>query len=336
MKRANGTGSVYKLGGKRRKPWAVRVTAGWTQEGKQVLKYLGTYTTKREANEALSRYISDPYDIENSKLTLAEVYGKWFETAKLSESTMKNYRTGWNKCAAIHNKIMKDIKVMHIEGIMAENKPSGQKQIKSCLNQVYTYAERNEIISKNIISLIDIEYAEPVREKIPFTADQIEKLLRYEDHHFADTPKILLYTGMRINELFGIKSVDVNLEKRYMIGGSKTKAGKRRIIPIHDAIFPIIEKWYDQGNTYLITSIRGRKVIYRNYHEKFWKMLQQEMDFTQTPHDARHTFITEAGKQGLERTAIQKIVGHKGADITDHYTHRTKEELIDEINKLRY
>ena len=336
MKRANGTGSIYKLGGRRRKPWAVRVTAGWSTEGKQILKYLGTYTTKREANEALSRYIAEPYNIENTKMTLSQVYELWVKSTKLSESTMKNYRTGYNKCKALQGKVMKDIKVAHIEAILAENKPSGQKQIKSCLNQLYIYAEKNEIVSKNLSELVEIDYAEAVREKIPFTPDQIEKLLRYTDHHFADTPTILLYTGMRINELFGIKTADVNLEKRYMIGGSKTKAGKRRIIPIHEAIYPIIEKWYNKGHEYLITSIRGKQVIYSNYHEKFWKALQQEMGFAQTPHDARHTFITAAGKQGIDRNAIQKIVGHKGADITDHYTHRTKDELIDEINKLKY
>jgi integrase len=336
MKRANGTGSIYKLGGKRRKPWAVRITAGWTPEGKQILKYLGTYTTKREANEALSRYIVEPYNIENTKMTLSQVYDLWLKSTKLAEATMKNYRTGYNKCKAIHSKVMKDIKVAHIEEILAENKPAGQKQIKSCLNQLYIYAEKNEIVSKNIAALVEVDQSEPTREKIPFTADQIRALLSYEDHHYADTPKILLYTGMRINELFGIKTENVNLEKRYMVGGNKTPSGKKRIIPIHEAIYPIIERWYNQGNEYLITTVRGKQVLYGNYHEKFWKPLQQEMGFTQTPHDARHTFITAAGLQGIDRTAIQKIVGHKGASITDHYTHRTKEELIDQINILEY
>lgn len=36
MKLPNGYGSVFKLGGNRRRPWAVRVTVGWTEEGKQV------------------------------------------------------------------------------------------------------------------------------------------------------------------------------------------------------------------------------------------------------------------------------------------------------------
>lgn len=48
MRNINGYGSVYKLSGKRRKPWCVRITKGWEGE-KQVREILGTYKTKEEA-----------------------------------------------------------------------------------------------------------------------------------------------------------------------------------------------------------------------------------------------------------------------------------------------
>ena len=53
MKNGNGTGNIYKMKDKSRKPWAVRVTTGYTLEGKQIRKYIGTYETKREAQESL-------------------------------------------------------------------------------------------------------------------------------------------------------------------------------------------------------------------------------------------------------------------------------------------
>ena len=36
MKNSNGSGSISKLKGKRRKPWVVRFTTGYTSEGKQI------------------------------------------------------------------------------------------------------------------------------------------------------------------------------------------------------------------------------------------------------------------------------------------------------------
>ena len=59
MKNANGEGSVYKLKGKRRKPWVVSVTVGY-EEGKQKRKVLGTFLTKKEAQIELLAYLDNP------------------------------------------------------------------------------------------------------------------------------------------------------------------------------------------------------------------------------------------------------------------------------------
>lgn len=43
MRNPNSYGQIIKLGGQRRRPFAVRITTGWTADGKQVQKYLGYY-----------------------------------------------------------------------------------------------------------------------------------------------------------------------------------------------------------------------------------------------------------------------------------------------------
>lgn len=74
LKNPNGYGSVFKLSGNRRKPWAVRITTGWTEEGKQTYEYLGYFTTRQEAMIALADYNSNPYDLSAGKITFKEVY----------------------------------------------------------------------------------------------------------------------------------------------------------------------------------------------------------------------------------------------------------------------
>ena len=39
MRNPNGFGSIIKLGGNRRKPYAVRVTVGWDKDGKQQKRF---------------------------------------------------------------------------------------------------------------------------------------------------------------------------------------------------------------------------------------------------------------------------------------------------------
>ena len=62
MKRANGDGSVYKIGGKRRKPFGARITVGWqidpnTGSARQIYQSIGTFATRVEAETALNNYL---------------------------------------------------------------------------------------------------------------------------------------------------------------------------------------------------------------------------------------------------------------------------------------
>lgn len=71
MKRPNGSGSVVKLSGKRRKPYAIYITDGVlvTSEGtvKQKKKCLGYFECKKEALIELEKYnISKKFEAQNS------------------------------------------------------------------------------------------------------------------------------------------------------------------------------------------------------------------------------------------------------------------------------
>ena len=77
MKLPNGYGSVVNLGKRRRKPYAARITTGWTEDGKQKKKYLGYYKTRQEAMKALADYNENPFDLATREVTFAELYEKW-------------------------------------------------------------------------------------------------------------------------------------------------------------------------------------------------------------------------------------------------------------------
>ena len=70
MKRANGSGTVYKLRHKKlRKPYRAVITIGWTEDGKPIKKSLGTFATQSEAYQALSTYATNPDAFEERKIT---------------------------------------------------------------------------------------------------------------------------------------------------------------------------------------------------------------------------------------------------------------------------
>lgn len=60
MKNSNGSGSICKLKEKRRNPYYVRATIEFSSDDKQIRKSIGTFATKREAQEALHSYSKNP------------------------------------------------------------------------------------------------------------------------------------------------------------------------------------------------------------------------------------------------------------------------------------
>lgn len=325
--RGNGEGSVVKLGGKRKRPYAARVTTGWTAEGRQMFKYINYFETKTLAKQALSNYLINPYDLDANKLTAQDVFDKWVETAKFSEEVLKNYRRVIEK-SGLSKKIFKDIKLIQLEEAARELTPAMQKRWKAAWKNLYTYAMKADIVNKNLADLMELDkYV--AKEKDSINPNDIKLIMQGDDN----IAKILLYTGMRINELLSIKSSNVNLQERIMIGGSKTEAGKDRRIPLHKDIMPIIEDLLSNGTEYLVTDEKGKKVKYNNYLTKVW---HKNMD-GYVIHQTRHSFISRAVKLELNQQVLKAIVGHSSSDVTSSvYTHIDDEQLRDFIDKFNF
>ena len=139
---------------------------------------------------------------------------------------------------------------------------------------------------------------------------------------------------MRPNELLNIKKTDVFLDENYMIGGSKTEAGKNRIIPIHSRIKPLIERRLNNPTNYLIASSRDMQFTYASFKER-WDKMTVKLDLDYLPYDCRHTCATRLDNAKANKICIKLILGHKIADITDGiYTHKNITQLIETINLL--
>ena len=148
---------------------------------------------------------------------------------------------------------------------------------------------------------------------------------------------IMIYTGWRIGELLAMRTDDVDLTEWTMRGGSKTEAGKNRLVPIHSRIRPLIERLYDPDREYLIPSPDGnRPLSYYTYRDVYFRRVTEQLGMPDhRPHDCRHTFASEADSAEMNKLCIKRIMGHASQDITDRvYTHKTIEELRREIEKI--
>ena len=339
MRLPNGYGTVYKLSGKRRNPFIVRVTIGWSDEGKQLLKTIGFYPTRQEGLNALAEYNTNPYDIDKGKITFAEVFDKWSNEhyPKVSDNAIVNYNVAYKYCSPLYTMRFVDLRKSHLQSVVDNSGKAypTRKLIKTLLNQLSKYAIENDIVEKQYSQFIDVGKNEGKLKRVPFSQEEIDTLFKNDNFDFVDTILIMIYSGMRIGELLSLETKNIYLDKRYMIGGIKTEAGKDRVIPINKKIEKYIQKYYNPNNQYLITNFKGEQMKYSNYRREKFDNIMEKLKMNHNPHECRHTFASLMDSAGANKLCVKRIIGHASPDLIDKvYTHKDIQELIKTIDLI--
>lgn len=328
MKLPNGYGSVSKLSGRRRNPYIVRITVG------DARRTLGCYHTRKDALSALAEYNRDPYSLDVRAITFADVYRQWYarRSSEVSTGVAQRYTYLYSKCAPIADKPIADLRLVHLQATVddAQLTPVVSNQLKSLLFMVYQYAIKQDIVNVNYAERVDTgKKPKTQNPHVPFTPQEIALLWEHVGDKFVPCVLILIYTGMRESELVTMRREDVHLADGYMVGGIKTDAGKRRIIPIHSKIAPIVSDLYARGLAYLTDNTS------RQLFEQRFAACMRRLGLTHRTHDCRHTFASLMDEAGANRSSLKRIMGHAGGDVTDSvYIHKTVENLKQEIEKI--
>lgn len=360
MRNPNGYGGISKLSGNRRRPYRVKITTSWdfdekTGKMKQKCATLGYYATRKEAMVALAEYHKNPYDLDRAKVTFGEVYEKWAaeKFPKMKPASIGLYKAAYKKLAPIKDMKLIDLKKKELQAVLddcSNYSTTMQSKIKAIMRAVFTWCLENDYLDKDYSQFVSINAPKDIEQKHKaFTKEEIQLLwdnvklpipFRYSkkdvrDIYPVDLILIMIYTGLRPGELLQIRTENVYLEKRYMVGGLKTEAGKDRIIPIHEKIFPLIKARYEAAGEWLVPYKSDHPLNMNQYRNSFFDPVMDKLDLKHLPHDGRHTFATFADRSNLKDHHIQLIMGHKVKNFTkDVYTDVSAEDLIKAVNKI--
>lgn len=339
MKLPNGMGSIELINNSnRRKRYRVRKTVEWNENGTQIRKTIGYAKDWHEGYKMLIEYNDNPYDLDIRNMTFEEWFKKWIENQK------KKGVKRWDKndyslkhCYNIKDVPIIELKTTHFQKVIDDMNNLAyetKKIVKSSMKQTVEFAIKNDApILQNYVEYIELGEATKSEQHIPFTKEEKQKLWDNLNIGFIDLIIISNYTGLRPNELLNIKTESIFLDKKYMRGGSKTTAGKDRVIPMHEKIIPLINKWFDSDNKYLFT-LDDKKIKYDKYLEMF-KLICAKLDFQHLPYDCRHTCATDLDNKEANEVCKRLILGHAMKDITSRvYTHKQIGQLIETINLL--
>lgn len=287
---------------------------------------------------ALAEYNANPYDLSKRKLTYTEVYEKYCQERYLNKNTPipNPYVAAFNRSKSLHQMLFIDIRTGNIQDAIdsCDKGYASKKNVRVLASLLFKYAMPNDLVDKNYAELAALPPQENSTKHKPFSADELALLWRAEGDLGAQFALIYSYTGLRPTELLRIKTENVFLKDRYMMGGMKTAAEKNRAIPIAEKIYPFIATWYNPANEYLVT-IDNEHVSSYNKLRKYWERSPVLRSMDHLPHDGRHTCSTMLNNVGVPEVLIQKILGHAGKNITQKvYTHKTLKQLIDTINLI--
>lgn len=324
LKRANGTGTVYKLQGRRTRPWVAA-------KGKTIIGYFGKKTA---ALEALARLQGRSVD-EVYNWTFTEVYEAWKDEhfREIGVKGTESYERAYDVFEPLHNRKFRELRTADYQAIMDKYRDKSHSllsKFKQLATQMSQWGIRQELITTNFASFIKLP-ENVKKEKDIFSKEDIQKL-EADGSQAAKLTLMMIYTGMRIGELFGLRTE--NVHETYVIGGEKTEAGMNRIIPIRSEGRKYFAefKQHAKGDL-LISGYSGQKVIANFRNRDFYPLLERLGISKKTPHATRHTFASWAVANNIKPELLQKMLGHADYSTTANiYEHFDIDQLVNAID----
>lgn len=322
-KRPNGSGTVYRLQGRRSRPWVAA-------KNKVIVGY---YPTKKDAVEALER-LSGQSLTERYNMTFAEVFEAWSAEhyPEVGPKGVEAYNRAFDVFAPLHDKLFRSLRTADFQTVLDPHMAKSHSTVnkyKQLITQMSSWAIREEMISTNFAKFVRLP-ENVKKEKEIFSDAEIQKL----EADGSDAAKIvlmLLYTGMRIGELFSLPLSDYH--ESYVVGGEKTEAGRNRIIPIRPEGKQYFAYFAKQATgEMLLSGYDGQKVPANFRRRDYYPLLDRLGIERKTPHATRHTYASRAVKEGLPPEMLQKILGHADYSTTANiYTHIDAQTLVDAV-----
>ena len=343
-KRGNGQGCVYRMpNGK----WKAEVTLGYDEvDGKLKRKKVTKtgFETKKDALAYIPQ-LQQTVTVIDKGIKFKDLFKKWIEghTAKVGKSTIDNYKYVYKYFDSISYVEVAKLRTEHLQKCI-DDCPQGRRtkeNMKAVGTSVFRLAMQLDIVDRNYAEYIYIP-KEDKTERLAFSTEQLQTMWEHIDT-VPDLKYVLIlcYTGMRIGEMMEAKTTTLNLKERYFITGSKTEAGKDRIITIAPEILPFFDD-FGKGE-YLFFPDRKKPPTLKRFRANTYypalaevglDALAEDGSHLYTPHCCRHTFATMMKEVDAPNTDKQKLIGHSKFEMTAKYTHTDVESLRNITDKL--
>ncbi len=334
--------------------------------GKPIRTNRQGFNTKKEAEMAYYKLLSEYKDKIEGKITFEKVYKEW----------LLNYEKGvadatYNKVTSyFNNHILPSLGHYYIHKITLQDVQisvnkwaehySDVKPLRNYTRKVFRFAIQNKYIKENPCEFVMIPKKEVIiqENKIEnyFEKEELLEFLKYVE---KDLPfmwyayfRLIAYSGIRRGESLALKWSDIDLKKKTMSihknlstdkkGKTKlkdTKNHKNRTIQLDDLTLQILRKHKLNQKPYKLDLVfpntSGNYMALTKPAKKINKITKNHKLKKVTLHGLRHTHCSLLFAAGADLKQVQIRMGHRDIKTTlNIYTHLTKEKHEETVNKF--
>lgn len=146
--------------------------------------------------------------------------------------------------------------------------------------------------------------------------------------------ELMYATGLRVSELASLKWANINrVQQTLRVIG---KGNKEREVPYGEEADIWLSRWLDvrKAESSFLFPSRGSHIT----RQTLWQCVnsyakQAGIYPLPSPHVLRHAFATHLLNHGADLRVVQTLLGHENITTTEIYTHVSRNQLHDEVNR---
>lgn len=382
MSRKDNKGRVLKTGESQRKDGSYMYR--WTEPlaKKRQTVYAKTLNELREKeNQIIKEEIIYGNTYSQGRITVNELLKEYMDQQKrmVKKTTFSKYKYLYNiiKKSFVSEMKIRDVKTSTAKKLCkywqdeCEYNFGTIQNLKTFLGPAFQFAVEDDILAKNPFRFSLSKVIQDDRtSRFAISEDEAMKFYDYMSSHgwFRHSCPdfiILLDTGMRVSELYGLTRKDIDMKNRtidinkqlhringeYIIQTPKTKAGKRKLYMssrVYESFKQVIaekkvntEYIIDGYSGFLFYNHMGLPKTRRNLERTMFNVRKKYKEdglgeFKKiTPHTLRHTFCTRMVEKGMDITSLQLLMGHDDISTTMNiYAHKDQKYAVDDMKKF--
>ena len=368
--RANKEGSIRKRDDGR---YEVRVTIGYdfaTGQSKRISKYANTEEEAVRILHELS-YTHDTNPNIFHSMTLEAWLTLCLETyikRNIKQSTYSSYESyirvhlvpalGKIRLQELTPRLLQDY--YNYKADVEKLSPKTIRNINLFLHRALDFAASEGYISSNPASAVNLPSGERPKIEILTRDEQMQLVRASYQHRYGIFVRLVLFTGLRMGELLGLRWEDVDFQGRFLhiqrtlnrlrktvqptnpneptteiVIQTPKSQNSIRTIPLLPQVLQDLQNWkaiqqtdsVAAGGNYIetgmiVTNPFGGHIEPRTFKDYYNQILAMAGLRHFTFHALRHTFATRALEQGMDVKTVSIILGHASVSFTmDTYTH---------------